>query len=329
VLEDACRAIGADSQIDEAHRDLTVDSDTQGAPGHPPIVETILRKIDAARVFVADMTFVAARPAGGRSPNPNVLIEYGWALKTHTHERIILVMNTAYGEASGEALPFDLRASRWPMQYHLPEDATPETKVEVKRRLTKELTAAIRACLQTLADAPAPPRRVPFTDLRAWALEAGWNGDVQAATVGDNDWWSFTKRLRQAAADGTIAFTGRRYLYDFGKDTDSEPLIAVPRAHFDEFGFDIIQLAQADNYDIFTGKPGESPPRRRETSFATCKWTRSRRGRGLEAPASPRHRRIWQCARKRAARRLVITNRCVLSSSGISATRTSSAVSSK
>jgi hypothetical protein len=28
VLEDACRAIGADSQIDEAHRDLTVDSDT-------------------------------------------------------------------------------------------------------------------------------------------------------------------------------------------------------------------------------------------------------------------------------------------------------------
>jgi hypothetical protein len=170
VLEDACRAIGADSQIDEAHRDLTVDSHTQGAPGHPPIVETILRKIDAARVFVADMTFVAARPAGGRSPNPNVLIEYGWALKTHTHERIILVMNTAYGEASGEALPFDLRASRWPMQYHLPEDATPETKVEVKRRLTKELTAAIRACLQTLADAPAPPRRVPFTDLRAWAL---------------------------------------------------------------------------------------------------------------------------------------------------------------
>jgi hypothetical protein len=35
VLEEACRAIGTDSEIDEAHRDLTVDSDTQGVPGHP------------------------------------------------------------------------------------------------------------------------------------------------------------------------------------------------------------------------------------------------------------------------------------------------------
>jgi hypothetical protein len=54
----------------------------------------------------------------------------------------------------------------------------------------------------------------------------------------------------------------RRLLFErsnFGKDTDSEPLIAVLRAHFDEFGFDVIQLAQADNYDVFTGKLGESP----------------------------------------------------------------------
>jgi hypothetical protein len=38
------------------HRELTVDSDTQGVAGHPPIVETIFNKIDGACMFVADMT---------------------------------------------------------------------------------------------------------------------------------------------------------------------------------------------------------------------------------------------------------------------------------
>jgi hypothetical protein len=60
ALEDACEAIAFDAAVNEAHRELTVDSDTQGVAGHPPIVETIFNKIDGARMFVADMT---SRPA--------------------------------------------------------------------------------------------------------------------------------------------------------------------------------------------------------------------------------------------------------------------------
>lgn len=97
ALEDACADIVGDGAVDEARRGLEVDSDTQGVAGQPPIVETILKKIDAAKVFVADMTFVAKRLDGGASPNPNVLIEYGWALKSLTHQRIICVMNTSFG----------------------------------------------------------------------------------------------------------------------------------------------------------------------------------------------------------------------------------------
>src|SRR5665213_655874 len=211
ALEDACRTLGRDAEIEDAHRELAVDSDTQDVPGHPPVVDTILKKIDAASVFVADMTFVAERRGGGRSPNPNVLIEYGWALKSLTHERTILVMNTAHGNPSGEALPFDLRASRWPFQYHLPDDAAAETKAEVKRLLTKHLVGAVRACLKTIPLTAPPSNRVPFTNLRAWAIAAGWNGDVHAVTIGDNDWMSFAQRLRQAAADGTVEFFGRKY----------------------------------------------------------------------------------------------------------------------
>ncbi len=258
TLEDACRALGGDSEIEEPLRELAVDSDTLDVAGHPPIVDTIFKKIDAASVFVADLTFIAERRDGGRSPNPNVLIEYGWALKALTHERTVLVMNTAYGDPSGEALPFDLRVSRWPFKYHLPDDATAEAKAEVKKLLTKHLIGAIRACLKTISPAATRSIRVPFTELRTWAIAAGWNGDIQAATIGDNDWMSFTQHLRQAAVDGTIEFFGRKYLYDFGKAMDSEPFVAIPPAHFGEFGFDPIQLATADNYDIFTGKVGES-----------------------------------------------------------------------
>lgn len=38
---------------------VTVEADTEGVPGTPPINETILRKIDECDIFLADMTFVA------------------------------------------------------------------------------------------------------------------------------------------------------------------------------------------------------------------------------------------------------------------------------
>jgi hypothetical protein len=260
ALEAACRELGKDGGVEDASRDeLSVDSDTQDEPGQPPIVETIFKKIDAALLFVPDVTYTSQSADRKRSPNPNVLIEYGWALKEKTHRRIISVMNTAYGKPPEIELPFDLRHVRWPLFYHLPEDATPEIKAEVKRKLIKDLASRIRTCLRDLPETPAAPRFVPFTDLRAWAIEAGWNGDIRAATLGDNDWMSFCKRLRQAAADGAILFTGRRYLYDFGEEADDQPQIAIPPAHFDEYGFDIVRLATASNYDIYTSRLGVSP----------------------------------------------------------------------
>src|SRR6185312_6237834 len=80
ALEEACRELASDTTIDEAHRDLAVDSDTQDVPGQPPIVDTIFKKIDASAVFVADMTFTGNRLDGRPTPNANVLVEHGWAL---------------------------------------------------------------------------------------------------------------------------------------------------------------------------------------------------------------------------------------------------------
>lgn len=158
VLEEVCKEIAADASIDESLRnELEVDSDTQGVAGQPPIAETILNKIDAAAVLVADMTFTAKRIDGRPSPNANVLIEYGWALKSLGYMRVISVMNELYGTPSSETLPFDLAHSRWPMRYLLPEDASSQQKAEAKRKLVATLKSAIRTCLEAIPSAPFQP----------------------------------------------------------------------------------------------------------------------------------------------------------------------------
>ncbi len=154
ILRDVCREIASDTTLDEPPRDLRVDSDTQGVPGQVAIVETIFKKIDECAVFVADMTLVGRLKDDEGVPNPNVLIEYGRAVKAVSNQRVICVMNTAYGEPTEHDIPFNLRHLRWPIRYKLAENASREEKKKEKQKLARELKIAIRACLETL---PEPP----------------------------------------------------------------------------------------------------------------------------------------------------------------------------
>src|SRR3989344_1943028 len=132
VLEEVCKEVASDADIDEAVRnELSVDSDTQGEAGQPPIAETIFKKIDSAAVIVADMTFTGKRLDERPTPNANVLIEYGWALKSLGHKRVISIMNEAYGAASSDSLPFDLAHVRWPTRFTLNEKASSEEKKKI------------------------------------------------------------------------------------------------------------------------------------------------------------------------------------------------------
>ncbi|MBO9707444.1 MAG: hypothetical protein J7521_04440 [Caulobacter sp.] len=147
ALGDAIAKLKADAAIDAAHREIAVDSDTQGIGGSPPIVETIFRKIDGALLFVSDMTYVGFRPGGGGTPNPNVSIEHGWALKSLTWRRVISVMNTAMGHPKTHELPFDLRHAKGPIFFDCPHDATAEQRRTAKDGLTRDLAKAIRLVL--------------------------------------------------------------------------------------------------------------------------------------------------------------------------------------
>lgn len=153
ALEAACAVVGQDLSVDER---LEVDRDTQGVPGAPDIVHTIFAKIDEADAFVCDVSIVTGREGLLKpSPNPNVLIELGYAIKSLGWKKIILVMNTAWG--GPELLPFDLktkRATTYEMAVETPERA-PE-----RRKLQGVLKAGLEIILQHL---PGP---IPGVEIR-------------------------------------------------------------------------------------------------------------------------------------------------------------------
>src|SRR5436309_14112118 len=70
-LEEAIRRLDLGLEFDEAERES----------GSKMIFETIREKIESCAIFVPDLTFIGQSHDGRKLlPNPNVLVEYGYAL---------------------------------------------------------------------------------------------------------------------------------------------------------------------------------------------------------------------------------------------------------
>ena len=164
VLKKASAGLNRAVEFQEAIRDeVTFDKDTKGVPGTPPIVDTILNKISNCTVFVPDFTFVGHTDTGRPTPNPNVLIEYGWALKELSHASIVPVMNTAFGEPDEKTMPFDMRHLRHPTTYRLRIDDNPESKSRIEEALVNELTKNLKLALSVKRPSPADVPLFPGT----------------------------------------------------------------------------------------------------------------------------------------------------------------------
>jgi hypothetical protein len=131
---------------------VRIESDTENELGHVPVTDTILKKIAACDAFVPDLTFVAKTDAGKLVPNPNVMLEYGYALRAKSHSAMIPVMNTAYGPP--EQLPFDMGHLRHPLQYGLPVTATTAERSAARKALKEEFERILRLMIGA---APARP----------------------------------------------------------------------------------------------------------------------------------------------------------------------------
>ena len=144
ALGKATKKVAADLRVENAQRpDLVIDKDTKGVPGSPDIVEEIFKKIDNCAIFVADLTSVGKSKRKRLLPNPNVLVEYGYALKSVGKQRIIAVMNTAFGKPTEVNMPFNIKKLRWPIQFLLKEGAEQTEREKVKASLVDDFSYAL------------------------------------------------------------------------------------------------------------------------------------------------------------------------------------------
>ena len=72
---------------------LTIDRDTQETIGTPDIAGTIFDKIAKADIFICDISIINNNSQSRKCPNPNVLLELGYAIKTLGWDRIICFYN--------------------------------------------------------------------------------------------------------------------------------------------------------------------------------------------------------------------------------------------
>jgi hypothetical protein len=136
-IEQAVKSI----QVDSIHLEVAVDRDTKGISGTPDIASTIFSKIDNTTIFIADISFINPNSPDRKCPNPNVLVELGYAAKTIGWNNIICVFNTEFGII--EDLPFDLRFRR-PLTYQITntKNKTADRK-SLTERIKKEILSVI------------------------------------------------------------------------------------------------------------------------------------------------------------------------------------------
>ena len=119
---------------------LVLDKDTQDVSGMPVVSEVIFSKIANCAVFVGDTSFITTPQFARQSPNPNVLIELGFALASIGDRRIIGLFNDASGDAHD--LPFDLRNRRFPLACHVAENDDVQALARERDKLVRRLVEA-------------------------------------------------------------------------------------------------------------------------------------------------------------------------------------------
>lgn len=142
-IEKAIKELKKENEITVIPR---LDKDTLGEAGSPRIIDTILKKIDAADIFIADVTIINSTWLNNflkkrLTPNPNVLFELGYALHRMSWNRIICLNNNSFSNISD--MPFDLQQNRI-SQYNYNGK---KNKKEAKQDLTNLLKVAIKSVI--------------------------------------------------------------------------------------------------------------------------------------------------------------------------------------
>jgi hypothetical protein len=159
ALNDAMGKAQEQLRLEEPERTIALDHDTKSARGMADIAGTIFEQVAKAAIFVADVTPVATTVKGKAIPNPNVMIELGYAMRSLGTERVIAVLNIGCGTGP-ESLPFDIRQKRI-LTYNLPLEVDPAARRKARAKLTDDLAAAL---ISNLAE--VKPNEAKHTEIK-------------------------------------------------------------------------------------------------------------------------------------------------------------------
>lgn len=168
ALERAAQSIRNDPAIAV---EPVVDRDTAGVPGSPDIADAIFEKIDNCQIFICDVSIINPDDGQRPTPNPNVLLELGFALKRLGWPYIIMIFNSARSPV--EHLPFDLRTKRVTVYSVQESDSDRANK---RHQLESRLRTALQQILQYQApsvssDTPIENNRRPTEEDFFWRDE--------------------------------------------------------------------------------------------------------------------------------------------------------------
>lgn len=150
--------------------DIEADRDTKGEFGSPDIAQTIFSKIDDCDIFVADVSAVCRYEATDKEgnkkvkymPNPNVMLELGYATHVVGWDNVICVLNADYG--APEDMPFDI-ASRRLTPFSLKDG---KSKGEIKRYIKGVIQDTVENILEN-----GKRVKTGFSDLRLGCYDDG------------------------------------------------------------------------------------------------------------------------------------------------------------
>lgn len=150
--------------------DIEADRDTKGEYGSPDIAQTIFSKIDDCDIFIADVSAVCQYETTDKDgnkkvkymPNPNVMLELGYATHVVGWENVICVLNADYG--APEEMPFDIASRR--LTPFSTKDG--KSKGEIKRYIKGVIQDTVENLLEN-----GKRVKVGFSDLRMGCFVEG------------------------------------------------------------------------------------------------------------------------------------------------------------
>ncbi|MBD2662998.1 hypothetical protein B6N60_00526 [Richelia sinica FACHB-800] len=162
ALNKAIKSLNKNSE--DIKIEMRIDTATDNLSGSPDIAASIFEKISNSHIFICDATIInplsplekIALPFYQKNkrltPNPNVLIELGFAASYLGWDKIICVVNTSQSRL--EDLPFDIRGRRM-CQYKYPDKLKSE-KSKIQDNLANHIKSQLMDIISRMDNIKSP-----------------------------------------------------------------------------------------------------------------------------------------------------------------------------